>query len=167
MNPALKPGYVFASHSDSALGKCIRTIEWIKSHDNEASYNHTGIIVAESGRTVEALCTIKESNLFEGYRGQRVLIANWRYMTDSMFKCGYDAIKDRIGNWYPWPRLFLHAIGLSKFIHWKTPVCSELTARFLDAAGDRRNYWGINPDDLVDEWKISKHYDIIYEGVLE
>jgi len=162
----LKPGYVFASHSNAFLGKAIRLVERIKSRDNEASYNHTGIILAETGRAIEALTTIKETNFYDEYRGQKVLIVNWRYMSETGFKQGYEAIRETTGSWYPWPRFVLFLVGMAKFIHWKTPVCSELTARFLDAAGDRRNYWGINPDDLVDEWRISKHYDVIYEGVL-
>jgi len=161
----LKPGDVFASHSTAFKGKAIRLVERIKSRDNEASHNHTGIIISETGVSIEALYTICVTNIAD-YSGQKVLIARWKDMTEGGFYQGYDAVAKHVGAWYPWPRLPLHLFGLAKFIHWKTPVCSELTAKFLNAAGDRRNYWGINPDDLVDEWRISKHYDIIYEGVL-
>ena len=30
-----------------------------------------------------------------------------------------------------------------------------------------KNYWGVTPDNLVDEWRISKYFDIIFEGELK
>jgi hypothetical protein len=30
-----------------------------------------------------------------------------------------------------------------------------------------RNWYGVNPDDLADRWRISRYYEIIFEGVVE
>jgi hypothetical protein len=30
-----------------------------------------------------------------------------------------------------------------------------------------RNHYGVNPDNLVDRWKISRYYETVFEGVVE
>ncbi len=85
-------------------------------------------------------------------------------MSREMFIQAWPEISKLNGKIYPYPRLFLHAIGLAKFILWKYPVCSELVAKFEFECGIRMNLWGINPDNLADEWRISKYYDVIFEG---
>lgn len=167
----LKPGDVFASRNPQSLGKAINWLERLRSHDNEATYGHTGIIIKPDGTTVEAVWSITSQNLFKDYKGTKVLIARPVAMNPEAYAKGFDAIKCHIGTSYPYYRLLMHFLGIGKFVHFKTPVCSELTAKFLINAGIRclsgQNYWGVNPDNLVDEWRISDHFDVIFEGVIE
>lgn len=170
--PQLKPGDVFASRNPQALGKAINWLERLRSHDNEATYGHTGIIIKPDGTTVEAVWSITSQNIFKDYKGSKVLVARCNKMTPESYRMGFDAIKCHIGSTYPYYRLLWHALGLGKHLHFfKTPVCSELTQKFLINCGisviTGKNWWGINPDDLVDEWRISDHFDIIFEGLVE
>jgi hypothetical protein len=92
-------------------------------------------------------------------------------MNPETFKKGFDSVYPLLGRTYPYQRLLLHALGLAKWVHFlKVPVCSELTAMFLINAGaitlEGKNFWGVTPNYLVEEWRISKYIDVIFEGVL-
>ncbi len=167
----LAPGDVFSTKNPQGLGRAICIAEAAKSQDGTAEYGHSGIIQDPAGKTFEAVWKIAEQNLFEAYKGQKVVIARWQGMTPEAFKKGIDSVYPLLGRSYPYHRLLLHALGLGRFVHYlHTPVCSELTAQFLIAAGAitlaGQNFWGITPDNLVDEWRISKYFDIIYEEIL-
>lgn len=167
----LQPGDVFASRNPQGLGKAICLAESLKSADGEAEYGHTGIITNSMGGTIEAVWSIREQNLFKEYKGMKVLVARWGGMDLKAYEEGYNSIKKQIGRMYPYHRLFLHMIGLARFLHFfNTPVCSELTAMFLINAGaitlEGKECWGATPDNLVDEWRISKYFDVIWEGSL-
>lgn len=167
----IRSGDVFATRNPQGLGSAILLAEKAKSADGEAEYGHTGIILDPSGSTFEALWTIKTQNFFEAYKGSKVMVARWRGMTPGRFQSGYDVVKDQAGRPYPVYRLFLHLLGLGKIHIDGQEVCSELTAHFLVAAGaivmSGKNWAGVTPDYLVDEWRISKYIDIVYEGVLQ
>jgi hypothetical protein len=167
----LMPGDVFATQNPQGLGKAICLMESIESQDGTAQYGHSGIIQDAHGKTLEAVWHIAEQNLFDCYRGMNVLIARWRGMNEVTYKIGMAAVHPLLGRTYPYQRLLLHALGLAKRVHiFKTPVCSELTAMFLINCGaielEGKNYWGVTPDYLADEWRISKYFDIIFEGAL-
>ena len=166
----LQPGDIFASCNPQSLGRLIDWVETLRSHDNDAEYGHTGVIIKADGTTVEALWSISSQNLFKDYKGQKVLIARWNGMTPEAYQKGFDSIKGHIGSTYPYYRLLLHALGIGKFIHFKTPVCSELTQKFLINAGattiSGKTFWGLTPDNLVDEWRVSRHFSILYEGII-
>lgn len=161
-------GDVFATSLSGMLGKLIKLGERVKSDDCEAFYSHTGIILKDTGETFEALWTIRRQNLFEAYCGVNVLVARYKDMDIAAFNRGFHCIKGQEGNIYPVGRLFLHMLNLAKLHLPNRMVCSELTACFLIMAGAQtmggRNCYGITPDELVDEWRISKYFDIVYEG---
>lgn len=162
----LSSGMEFAVNSGSNLARAINCAQKIKAVDGESSHNHAGIIVGNKGRTFEALWKIGFSELDE-YKGCNMIIVCHRLMSQRTFDDAFSRIVTFNGKIYPALRLPLHLFGLAKFIHWKYPVCSELVAKFDYECGFRRNWWGINPDNLVDEWRISKHYEIIFEGIWE
>lgn len=179
--PILRPGDEFATKNPMALGPVINFVQGIKAVDNESTYTHTGIIreVRDQGKTpitVESLWTVKSQNLWEAYRGCRVLVVRNINMQPPVYVAGMGKIKEHLGQWYPVPRLLLHFIGLAKWIHWDRVVCSELTAKFEcgcaeflgedRTGGFMRNHYGVNPDNLVDRWKISRYFDIVFEGVV-
>jgi hypothetical protein len=166
MNITLSKGMVFAVYSGSTLAKAINVCQKVKSTDNESIYNHAGIIVGETGRTFEALYKIGYSDINQ-YKGCQVLIVKHCLMDEGRFQGVWPEIDKLDGKIYPFPRLFLHLFGLAKFVHWKYPVCSELVGKFEVEAGLRKNWWGLNPDHLADEWRISRYYDTIYEGIWE
>lgn len=175
--PTLCPGDEFATKNPMALGFAINFVQKVKSVDNESEYTHTGIITDSSGATLEALWSVKSQNLWEAYRGQKMLIVRNIKMKDPVVAAGLAKISEHVGQWYPVPRLLLHLIGLGKWIHWDRVVCSELTAKFETgcaeylgpdrASGFMRNHYGVNPDNLVDRWKISRYYQMIFEGIVE
>lgn len=172
--PILCPGDEFATRDSAALGGLIRLVISAKSADNEATYNHTGIILDPQGTTLESLWTVKRQNIWEAYRGERVLIVRNANMSPGVFTAGYAKIEPHIGQWYPAHRLVLHFLGLAKFMHWSRVVCSELTAKFEAGcaeaiphreAGFLRNWYGVNPDHLTDRWRISRFYQTVYEEI--
>lgn len=168
----MQPGDVFASRNPQSLGRLINFVQKIRAKDNSSEYGHTGIIVKPDGTTVEAVFSICAQNIYTDYKGSKILIARPKIMSPEVFEKGFNEIKGHIGATYPYYRLLWHALGLGKHLHFfKTPVCSELTQKFLISCGVKtitgKNYWGINPDDLVDEWRVSAHYDIVFEGVVE
>lgn len=174
--PILRPGDEFATKNPMALGALINLCQKVKATDNESEYSHTGIILEPTGTTLEALWTVGSQNLWEAYRGNKVLVVRNINMTPDTYVCGIAKIRKHIGQWYPVHRLLIHLVGLAKFIHWNRVVCSELAAKFETGCaefrpekemGFMRNWYGVNPDDLSDRWRISRYYEIIFEGVVE
>lgn len=175
--PILCPGDEFATKNPMALGMAINFVQKAKAADNESEYTHTGILTDPYGATLEALWTIKSQNLWEAYKGEKALIVRNVSMSLPIYVAGFAKIREHIGQLYPAPRLLLHLIGAAKWIHWDRVVCSELTAKFeagcaeylgLDRSyGFMRNWYGVNPDNLVDRWKISRYYETVFEGVIE
>ena len=160
-----------------ALGAAINFFQAARAVDDESEYTHTGILTDPHGATLEALWTIKSQNLWEAYRGEKVLIVRNINMVPEVYGAGFEKIRSHIGQWYPIHRLLLHAIGLAKWIHWSRIVCSEFTAKFEcgcaeclgndKASGFFRNYYGVNPDNLVDRWRESRYYTTVFEGIVE
>lgn len=179
MRPALLPGDEFATKNPMALGAAINIVQKAKSVDNESEYTHTGIITAADGTTLEALRSVKSQNLWEAYRGEKVLIVRNINMNPEVFDAGYEKIRKHIGQWYPALRMVLHLLHCAKWVHWNHVVCSELTAKFEAGCaeyletisqkntGYMRNWYGINPDDLSDRWRISRYYNIVFEGITD
>jgi hypothetical protein len=172
--PTLCPGDEFATRNSTALGEMILIRQKIGAADDAADYGHTGIITDAAGSTLEALWTVKSQNVWDAYRDERILIVRNINMTSEVYAAGLAKIKRHIGQWYPFHRLILHLLGVAKWIHWDRIVCSELTAKFEvgcaeflgedKTSGFMRNYYGVNPDDLVDRWKISRYYTTVFEG---
>ena len=168
----LLPGDVFATKNPQGIGKAICLFEKFTSQDGEAKYGHTGIIQDSTGKTLEAVWTISEQDLFAAYAGCECLIARYKKMDDQALKNGLSSVLPFKGRKYPAQRIVLHFLGLARWVHWfKTPVCSELTALFLISAGAdlycRKNYWGVNPDNMVDDWSHNKDFEIVFEGELK
>jgi hypothetical protein len=174
--PQLCPGDEFAARNPQAFGNLINFIQKAKSVDDESLYTHTGIITDPYGTTLESSWRVTSQNLWEAQRGRRVLIVRNINMTLPVYTAGFNKIRKHIGQWYPVPRLLLHLVGLAKWIHWDMVVCSELTAKFETGcseylgpdktSGFMRNHYGVNPDNLVDRWKISRYYTTVFEGVV-
>lgn len=170
MNILLQPGDVFATRNPQSLGKLITFVEAIRCESKTAEYSHAGIILDSQGNTFEDVWNIEQQNLFTAYKGSRVIIARWEGMNVENFRKGWDAVKGENGKIYPYWRLLLHLIGLARWIHLGSDtVCSELAEKFLINAGytmglAKKNWWGLTPQELVDEWNISKYINIIFEG---
>ena len=176
-HPTLCPGDEFATKNPMALGMGINFVQKAKSVDNDSVFTHTGIITDSKGTTLEALWTVKGQNLWEAYEGERTLVVRNINMTPPVFEAGYEKIKKHIGQWYPAHRLLLHLLHVAKWVHWGRVVCSELTAKFETGCAEHfgpdktsgflRNYYGVNPDNLVDRWLISRYYTVIFDGIIE
>jgi hypothetical protein len=175
--PQLFPGDEFAACNPEAFGSVINFVQRMKAVDDESQYTHTGVITDPNGDTLESHWTVERLNIWVAQRGRSVLIVRNINMTPPVYAAGFEKIRKHIGQWYPVHRLFLQLLGLAKYIHWTKVVCSELTAKFEEGcaeflgpdktSGFMRNHYGVNPDNLVDRWKISRYYVIVYEGVAE
>lgn len=174
----LLPGDEFVTKNPMALGVAINIVQKATSVDNESTYTHAGIITEADGTTLESLWTVNSQNIWEAYSGEKVLIARNINMTPAVFAAGFAKIKKHIGQWYPVPRLFLHLLHIAKWVHWDHVVCSELVAKFetgcatflADAdktSGFLHNWYGVNPDDLTDRWRLGRYYDIVFEGIVD
>jgi hypothetical protein len=162
----LQAGDVFVVRGDTNISYLIRVAGKFWSTDGECTYNHGGIILDDQGNTFESQSRIDHYNI-DQRKGNQILIVRHKDMTPTLFANGWEFIKRLDGVIYPWWRLGLHLLRLARFFHRSgIPVCSELVGMFENGAGLRGEYWGLSPDNLADEWKISKYYDIIYEGVL-
>lgn len=161
---ALKPGDLFAVHSKSWLGSCIRAVQWFWSSDNEAAYSHVGVIMGPHGTTLEARWRFKTYNISD-YRGSRILIMRHKLMTIKRVHDGYMAVKNDVGDLYPAWRFPFFLLHLEKFCRFGNGVCSEQTGKFMKGAGFKNIVYGITPDDLADRWRIDRDMDIIFEGV--
>src|SRR5512137_643386 len=82
--PPLTAGMVFAVSTKSGIAFGINAVQAIRAVDNEAKYNHAGIITDESGETFEALWKIRYSTL-DAYKGCHIIIARHVWMTESKF----------------------------------------------------------------------------------
>jgi hypothetical protein len=161
----LQPGDQFAVRTGGFIADAIIAVEHIYSEDHEACKNHAGIILDEKGNTFEALQKIGMYNL-SAYKGCEIIIARHINMTDERFQAGLKAVAKYEGRAYPWWRLGLYLFGFADNLHRiDRPVCSELNGKFEMGASLRQHCWGLTPDNLVDEWRSSTYYQIIYEGV--
>ena len=162
MNPIyVREGDLFLVNSESCLAGAICLVEKIKSLDNSATYNHAGIILDSKGTTLEALWRIDHADL-NAYKGRKILIVRHCGMNNDRFTKGIESVMKYHGKLYPVFRLFLHLVGLAKYIHWTYPVCSELVGRFLYGAGlFKSTGWGWNPDNLADFFIDNKAYDTV------
>ena len=163
----LKAGDCFVVRGDTSLSYLIRVFGNFWSSDGECTFNHAGIILDREGNTFESLNRIGIYNL-EIYKGKQILIVRHKKMTSARFLDGFASVNHLNGVIYPWWRLALHLFHLARFFNRSgIPVCSELVGMFENGAGLRKVFWGLTPDNLADEWRISKHYEIVYEGVWE
>ena len=174
--PELRPGDEFARRNPTVPGALINLVQRARAADDESEYSHTGIITDSHGSTLEARLTVTSQNLWEAYAGAKVLVVRNICMNPRVYAAGFGKVRRHIGQWYPVHRLLLHALGVAKWVHWDRVVCSELTAKFETgcaeflgpdrSAGFMRNHYGVNVDDLVDRWKISRYFDTVFEGVI-
>jgi hypothetical protein len=166
----LRPGDIFCSRNPMALGRIICAVERWYSKDNQAEYSHAGIITSAGGMTLEALWTVKPQNIFIAYKDTKVLICRHELMTDEAYWKGYNAIRQHIGQVYPFWRLgFALYPPFAKYINFlERLVCSEITGKFYSAAGipGWECYHGLTPDDIADRGKTRQGSSVIHEGVI-
>ena len=163
----LHAGDVFVVRGNTNISYLIRMFGKFWSSDGECTYNHAGTILDEQGNTFESRNRIDHYNLNQ-YNGKQIFIVRQKDMTPEKSQVGWGAVKHLDGVLYPWWRLVLHLVHLARFFNRSgIPVCSELVGMFENGAGLREVFWGLTPDNLADEWRISKFYDIIYDGVYE
>ena len=164
----LEKGDVFATSNPMALGKVINFIQKLNNLDNQSKYSHIGLIIEPDGKTFEALWHYESRNIFD-IEDDIIIFRNKRMDTEK-FLTGWEGIKHLKGRLYPFYRLPLFILPfLAKISVFKKPVCSELIAMFLYYAGLRNTTqsFGVDPDDLVDRWRIHRDYEIVFEGKLD
>jgi|PlaIllAssembly_1097288.scaffolds.fasta_scaffold26503_4 hypothetical protein len=169
-----KHGDIFLSSNPMLLGKMINAVSTLYSVDRKSCFSHAGFFVKDDATILEATYTVTESNFLEKYEHDNVLVGRHLEMNDSRFNDGMEKIKEHIGQWYPFHRLFLHVFNLAQYVHWNKVVCSELVSKFLFGAGLRDyKYYGVTPDHLCDEIERSLNkertgpqYEIVFSGLI-
>ena len=170
--PSVKEGDIFLTYNSKFLAKGIKYIQEWHAKDGEALYSHAGIILDELGNTFESKARVCSCCFFEEYAGVRVAIyrpTKWdRTRKRRLHAAILKIINKHDGDLYPVRRLLFHAIGLAKHIHWRNQlVCSELVAKYLYYAELRHGkYYGTTPDDLHDELRNHRYFELVYEGKL-
>jgi hypothetical protein len=175
----LKPGDIFAvappeGHENFA-SKAISSITTKYEVDGVARASHAGIIIDGKGTTFEAVepryCM---QNIWNAYRGCRLIIGRHIDMTPERFEAGWSAVRVLQGISYPEWRLllFARAVWAARKFHHVREVCSENTFHFLSAAGCRKNlygdpinyWWGVYPAYVHDFIKDTDVVDVIYDS---
>jgi hypothetical protein len=160
----LQQGDCFVVKTDGWVSAPIRFIEKWQSLDGEATYNHAGIIVSDTGQTFESLEKIDHYKL-DDYKGCQILIFRRIEMTQGLFWPAYKSVLKYDGKVYPAWRMPLFILRIAKWFRWTFPVCSELVMMFECGCGLRKKWAGYSPDNIADEVRISKFYQIKFEGV--
>ena len=128
------------------------------------------------GHVYESVMVISHNHIRK-YYGKECCVIRHREMTIHAYFKGLVEVKDNIGQLYPVHRIVFHGFDMinswvkrvifrrsaplrfryMKFMPLDWPVCSELGAQFIHAAGleggweDRKKGWrGVNPDDFYD-----------------
>ncbi|HDZ25364.1 hypothetical protein LCGC14_0359090 [marine sediment metagenome] len=165
----IKCGDIFLVKGTGWIGRVINFWQSLNSLDNKSKYSHTGIILNEQGKTIEALWTgIKYGDL-HNYLGQEVLIVRYNKMDPEIRDAALAKIRELKGKPYPYWRLILHTSSIMrKWSGLKIPVCSEIVKYFMRMIRNSdESWWGYNPDRLHDDFKIDKDFDPhVYEGEL-
>ncbi|MEM3452015.1 MAG: hypothetical protein QW835_00110 [Candidatus Hadarchaeum sp.] len=159
-------GDLFFVDGGSLLSRAINFFQRLKSADWESTFSHVGLVLDCNGTIFHAAKKeICRENLFQVYPSMECAIVRPRASV-SAIRSAVGEIMRYEGEVYPYFRLFLHLIGLARFIHWRnTMVCSELVARFLYYLGIRHRYWfGTTVDQLWDELCHHRDFDTVFQG---
>ena len=167
--PKIQSGDLFLVAGTGDISKGILLFERIWGRDNVSMFSHAGVICTKEGLTLEALPSgFKQGSFFDEYIGKKILLVRpMSVSVDTMNKAFEKFGNDHVGDRYPFGRLILHALGLARFFKSDTDVCSEGVAELCYLFGIRHNRWnGVTPDDLEEEFRNWKCYQIIYDGIL-
>ena len=165
--PQVQQGDIFLTANPMWLGRAINSAQRFWSKDSHSIYSHAGIMITGTGRTYEALWTVKSQNLFTAYKGKQALIARHIDMSPARFLYSLKYIRNcHDKDWYPFYRLFFHLLPPLAKMATGSVVCSELVALFLEKSGIMNWHNGCNPDDLHDRIKNHRGWVTIFEGRL-
>jgi hypothetical protein len=135
-----------------------------------SQFTHGLIICDKYGKTFEALKTIRHGHLGK-YIGKRVVIARPEVDEAVMDEAIKEAENKWDGHVYPFWRLIFHLMGVARFSLLDIPVCSELNAWVSRRSGIpgkpwAKTHWGVNPDDISEEWMLNPRFKFIWRGKL-
>lgn len=166
--PILQPGDIFFSENSWMFNWIIKLYQKQSSQDGKAEFGHAGTIIKSSGTTFEALSKYKHQNIFEAYKGQKVLIGRHVDMTPAKAKKGYDSVKWKLGKRYPWWRIVALGIGVAKWMNiTKLGDCSETMYEQLYNSGVSDQNWnGKTPDNGADMVRDFKGWSTVFKGYL-
>lgn len=166
----IHPGDCFFTKNSPLFDLPINVYQRIMSDDHKAEYGHCGTIIDTEGTTFEALWKIKNQNIWEAYKGEKILIGRHCCMTPAKAKKGYDAVRHRLGQRYPWWRIPLMLIPpLARKVNLTgRGVCSETMFKQLNKSGFPEYKWnGRTPDNGADLVKYDPDWEIIFEGIVK
>lgn len=166
---SIKKGDIFFTQGRGFVSRSIMAITRFWSEDGEARYSHVGIFLNEHGTTVEALPDgIKSKSFISEYKGLNVLIVRPLQEQTMLDFALANVMKEHYGEVYPFWRLPLFALGpLARVCVSDRLVCSEFVAKCLHLAGLRHSrFKGTTPDELADEARNYRTYEVIAEGRL-
>jgi hypothetical protein len=165
----LQPGDIILFAGRSFRARLVNFFQALFARDRTSAYNHAALVTSEDGDILHVTrWFIKYTSLKHRYRRSRVMIVRWRGMSRDRFRQAFAEIAPMQGRAFAFWRQPLLAVRLGWISFGEYMVCSELVARFLQAAGARSGPWaGLNVRDLYDEFvDHPEHYDVLYRGPL-
>jgi len=196
-----QPGDILLTANPAGLGKLINFGQGLEDGNGgkKSRYGHVAVVAASTydwqvdGTVYESVMTIS-LNRIRKYYGKECCVLRHREMNKGRYDSGIVEVKDNLGQLYPAHRIVFHGLDMinswvkraifrrktplrfryMKLMPLDWPVCSELGAQFIHAAGlrggweDRKKGWrGVNPDDFYDSAVTAPGlWQMIFEGTL-
>jgi hypothetical protein len=197
-----KPGDILLTANPAGLGKLINFGQGIEDAGGRGSqYGHVAIVAHSKadrlvwkvdGGIYESVMTIGRNHIRK-YHQKRCCLMRHTAMDAAKYFEGLKEVEDNLGQPYPAHRIVLHGFDMinswikravfrrkaplrfryMKLMPLDWPVCSELGAQFIHAAGlrggweeQKKGWRGVNPDDFYDAAVIRPSlWQMITEGV--
>lgn len=158
----------FCRASDGFLNQEILAVERRTDTDGDTRCTHTGIIIADSGATLETTAgPTSIRDLAKNYAGSDVAILRWLGMTPERAKAGFESVKGQVGKQYPYGRLITAWLEIpGRFAKSGAMECDVLAASYLVGAGCPlgKDPWDYLPESLYDEMNTSPFFDKVFDG---
>ena len=197
------PGDILLTANPAGIGKLINFGQGLEdAGERKSRYGHVAIVAQVEGEyktwktdgsIYESVLTISRNNIRK-YDGKVCCILRHTSMGPKRYYNGLKEVVDNLGQPYPAHRIVLHGLDMlnswikrvvfrrskplqfryMKLMPLDWPVCSELAAQFIHAAGlkggweeYKKGWRGVNPDDFYDAAVVNpKRWQMLLEGTL-
>ena len=165
----MMPGDLLLTHYPSILAESIEAVQYLQGYADTDEWTHAGVITSKKGDLIEALETVRESNIDE-YRGVKVMVCRYDPMTPADSERAYEVLKSRLGEVYPVLAIAEMAIEpkVREWLHGHGLVCSELAADAYHAAlpiSFFKEFRGKTPAMLARWFQMSLECSTPFQGV--
>lgn len=185
----VQPGDICLTQGRAFMSKAIRFGQALEDGGQPSYFNHVLGFTTTRGIIIESVRTIRENTFAKFYLNTPLLVLRHQGLTPELYDRGIKEVQDNLGMVYPAHRIAFHAVDMLWAHGWQMvtgrpwrkhmlarvatdwPVCSELWAQFVLAAGlplglELGERWqGVNPDHWFDAlWVPGTQYKVVYAG---